>query len=216
MTNHLDGAVLVRLVHAAADSIEANVDELSRLDAAVGDGDHGVNVVTAMRHARTELAEVSEPNPEQVLKILAGGFLDAMGGAAGALFGSFFRAAARSFGDASQIGVAELAEGVEAGVDVVIRRGGSQPGDKTMVDALAAAAAAARETRASEASVAEALSAIASAARQGAEATKEMTAARGRAKYAGERAIGVQDAGATTVALIFEAWADEVTERSGA
>lgn len=213
-THQLDGNALRRLVLAAADAIEANVDELSRLDAAVGDGDHGVNVVTAMRHARSGLSDLGEPTPADVLKVLSGGFLDAMGGAAGALFGSLFKTVARSLGPATEIGSAELADGLQKGVDVVIRRGGTQPGDKTMVDALCPAVAAANDAAAVNAPLSETLSLVAAAARSGAETTRDMTASRGRAQYAGQRAVGVQDAGATTVALIFEAWATAITEGS--
>ncbi|MDX2343523.1 MAG: dihydroxyacetone kinase subunit L, partial [Acidimicrobiia bacterium] len=145
--------------------------------------------------------------PSEVLLLVARGFLDEMGGAAGALFGSFFRAAGRSFADAPGIATAALADAFEAGTEIVMRRGKAEPGDKTMVDALVAATAASRKAASDAIPVGDALDAIAAAARQGAELTKDMTASRGRARYAEEKAIGVQDAGATTVALLCEAWA---------
>ena len=203
----LGGADWQRLVIAAADSIDDHVDELSRLDAAVGDGDHGVNVATAMTYARREVAALNNPLPSEVLAVVALGFLDEMGGAAGALFGSFFRAAGRSFADATEITSLQLADAIDAGTAVVMRRGKAEPGDKTMVDALAAAAAAGRKAADEAIPVGAALAAIATAARQGAESTTAMTASRGRARYAEDKSIGIQDAGATTVALLCEAWA---------
>ncbi len=202
------------LMLAAADAIHANVDELSRLDAAVGDGDHGVNVATAMAYTRRNLEQLSDPMPAEVFKIVATGFLNEMGGAAGALFGSLFKAVARSFQDAPTTTGTQLAAAIEAGSEIVTKRGNSQPGDKTMVDALVPAARAGRAAATDGSTSAEVLNAMAVAARQGAESTIDMTASRGRARYAEERSIGVQDAGATSIALIFEAWAAAARARS--
>ncbi|NOY56392.1 MAG: DAK2 domain-containing protein, partial [Actinobacteria bacterium] len=95
-TDRLTGTDWQRLVVAAADVIDDHVEELSRLDAAVGDGDHGINVATALRHARRAVARLEDPTPSNVLSVVAGSFFEEMGGAAGALFGSFFRSAALS------------------------------------------------------------------------------------------------------------------------
>jgi dihydroxyacetone kinase-like protein len=202
----LNGADWQRLVLAAADSLEEHADELSRLDAAVGDGDHGVNVSAAMVYARREVAALDNPLPGKVLAVVAVSFFDEMGGAAGALFGSFFKSASRSFGDAPAITTAQLADALEEGTEVVQRRGRSEPGDKTMVDALAAAAAAGRRGADEALPIRDALDAVAIAARRGAEATTAMTASRGRSRYAEGKSVGIQDAGATTVAILFEAW----------
>ncbi|MCP4306537.1 MAG: dihydroxyacetone kinase subunit L [bacterium] len=212
----LDGRDWKAMVIAAADAVEQQVDELSRLDAAVGDGDHGVNVVTAMSYARNELNTTDDPSPGDVMKILARGFLDEMGGAAGALFGSLFRVVGRGFRDADATDVTQLAEALGSGVETVMLRGQTSPGDKTMVDALVPAAAAATESAEAGADVKDALAAVAAAARSGVEATTSMPAFRGRAKYAGDKAVGVPDAGATTVAIIFETWAATIVERNDA
>jgi dihydroxyacetone kinase-like protein len=210
--NGLDGTDWQRLMLAAADSIDEHVAELSRLDAALGDGDHGVNVATAMAFARREVAALENPLPSEVFSVVATGFLDEMGGAAGALFGSFFRSASRSFKGVSLITTTELADAIEAGTEMVRRRGKAEPGDKTMVDALAAASAAAKGAADDAISISDALDAIAVAARRGAESTKDMTASRGRARYADEKSMGIQDAGATTVAILCEAWASASRE----
>lgn len=199
---------------AAADAVDEAVKELSRLDAAVGDGDHGVNVVTALGYARSELIASGDLLPADVMKILARGFLDEMGGAAGALFGSLFRVMGRSFGDTQQIDTTQLAAALTGGVETVMRRGQTSPGDKTMVDALVPAAAAANEAAEADLGIGEALAAVAAAARRGAESTTSMPASRGRAKYAGDKAVGVADAGATTVAIVLEAWAASFAERN--
>ncbi len=211
----LDGQDWNHMVIAAADAVDEAVNELSRLDAAVGDGDHGVNVVTALGYARSELAASEDLLPAEVLKVVARGFLDEMGGAAGALFGSLFRVMARSFGDTEQVDARQLAEALAGGVETVMRRGQTSPGDKTMVDALVPAAAAANEALEGQQSIRDVLTAIAAAARRGAESTTSMPASRGRAKYAGDKAVGVADAGATTVSIVLQAWAATAAERNG-
>ena len=211
----LDGRDWKHMIIAAADAVDDAVSELSRLDAAVGDGDHGVNVVTALGYARSELDASGDLLPADVLKTVARGFLDEMGGAAGALFGSWFRVMARSFGDAEQIDTPHLAEAFAGGVETVMRRGQTSPGDKTMVDALVPAVAAASDAVEAKRGIGDALTAIATAARGGAESTVSMPASRGRAKYAGDKAVGVADAGATTVAIVLEAWAATAAERNG-
>jgi len=210
--DHLSGADWQRLMLAATDSLEEHVDELSMLDAAVGDGDHGVNVSVAMAYTRREVSALDGPLPSEVMAVVAVGFLDEMGGAAGALFGSFFRAASRSLGSAPVTTTAQFADAIEAGTEVVKRRGRTEPGDKTMVDALAAATTVARRSADEALPIRDALDAVAIAARQGAEATTDMAASRGRSRYAEGRSVGIQDAGATTVAIVFEAWASASKE----
>ncbi len=212
--DRLTGADWRLLVSAAADAIDDNVDELSRLDAAIGDGDHGVNVATALGHARKEIAALDDPTPSGVLSITADAFLDHMCGAAGALFGSFFQAVARSFADHTAIETAQLADALEVGNDIVARRGKARVGDKTMMDALVPAAAASRAAASDRIAITEALSEAAAAARLGAESTSAMTASLGRARYAEGTSLGIQDPGATTVALVFEAWAAASRDRS--
>lgn len=202
------------LILAAADALEAHVDELSQLDALVGDGDHGVNVTAAMRSIRKTLSTTENPLPGEVLMITGDGFLNEMGGAAGALFGSLFRAMGRSFGDVSETTVDHLIAALDKGVAVVMRRGRTRPGDKTMVDALAAAVVEAADIDATAVPLSDAMALMAKAARRGAEATTSMVASRGRAKYAADMAVGVQDPGATTVAVILEAWAATAIEGS--
>jgi dihydroxyacetone kinase phosphoprotein-dependent L subunit len=213
---HIDGDTWRAMIVAAADAVELQVNELSHLDAAVGDGDHGVNVVTALRFARSELAAAGDLVPADAMKTLARGFLDEMGGAAGALFGSLFRVMGRSFGEAEATDAVQFAEALAGGVETVMRRGQTSPGDKTMIDALAPAAAAATEAARADVPMVDSLAAAAAAARSGVEATTSMPASRGRAKYAGDKAVGVPDAGATTVAIILETWAATVAERNDA
>ncbi len=205
----LTGGDWQRFMNSASLAVQENLDQLTLLDSAVGDGDHGVNVTTALRYAQGAIGRLEHPTPQSVLSTTAVAFFEEMGGAAGVLFGSFFMAVARSFGDEESVGVHLLADGLGAGTASVRERGKADVGDKTMVDALVPAAEAASKAAAGGLDTCAALGAVATAARAGVTATSTMTASLGRARYAQESSVGVEDPGATTVALIFEAWAVE-------
>ena len=184
-------------------------DELSRLDAVAGDGDHGVNMATALSEAMERIEASDDPTPAEVFRTTGRAFHDAVGGAAGALFGSFFGAIGgqlnRSEDPASP---ADLVAGMEKGLARVMRIGKVEPGQKTMVDALSPALEQARAAAGRQASLAHVLGAAARSARQGAASTGSMEPRAGRARYAAEQSVGTQDPGACTVALIFESWAE--------
>jgi len=211
----LGGPDWQRLIASAASTIQDHADELSRLDAVAGDGDHGINVASALEHASAAVMTLDSPMPADVVLTTANSFLDEMGGAAGALFGSFFLSMSRSFDGHLTIGTSQLADGLVAGTAMVEKRGKAKVGDKTMVDALVPASDAARAADVSGSTIATAFAEMADAAREGAMSTESMTATLGRARYAGPASVGTPDPGATTVALIFESWAVEFPRYSG-
>ena len=130
--------------------------------------------------------------------------MNGMGGASGALFGTLFLKGVGPARGKPALSKADLDEMFSAGLDGVMQRGKADIGDKTMVDALRPAV----ERFAARTDFADAWTAAAEAARSGAESTVDMVARHGRAKFLGERGIGHQDAGATTIALMFEAIRD--------
>ena len=171
-------------------------------------------MATALTEAANRLNEKIE-TPAQVFRSTGRAFHDTVGGAAGALFGSFFGAIGGHLNRADSPAAADdLVAGLEKGLSRVVRIGRVEPGQKTMVDALAPAVDAARTASGEGASVAEVLSAAARAARQGFLATSAMRPTAGRARYASEQSVGSPDPGACTVALIFESWA-ETAENAG-
>lgn len=205
----LDGDLSRRLLDAARRRVSDHQDELSRLDAVAGDGDHGVNMATALSEATGRIEALDDPTPAEVFRTTGRAFHDAVGGAAGALFGSFFGAIGGQLNrSANPAAPADLVAGMEKGLARVIRIGKVEPGQKTMVDALSPAVDAARTASGEGASLAGMLSATARAARQGAASTGSMEPRAGRARYAAEQSVGTQDPGACTVALIFESWAE--------
>ena len=196
------------MIRSAAHRVNHHQDELSRLDAVAGDGDHGVNMATALTDA-TKRIDGSVETPAKVFRTTGRAFHDTVGGAAGALFGAFFGAIGGHLDrSANPAAASELVAGLEKGLARVMRIGKVQPGQKTMVDALAPAVKHARVALKNGDFLPAVLSAAGQAARRGARSTAAMKPKVGRARYAAQHSLGNEDPGACTVALIFEAWAE--------
>lgn len=206
----LSGQGCVALIVAMRDTIEANRDRLSALDGTVGDGDHGVNLTTAVSQAAVAVQQLDSPTPAQVMRTVGSTLINDMGGAAGIIFGSFFRGGSRAIKGVEQLGLAETLAFMEAGLAEVQKRGKAQPGDKTLVDALFPAVEGLKTAVSQNIPLAQAMPQAAKAAQAGAESTANMVAKFGRAKYLGDRSLGHQDAGATSMALLLQAWAETV------
>jgi dihydroxyacetone kinase-like protein len=135
--------------------------------------------------------------------------MSSMGGASGAIFGTFFRNGGKALAGKETFDAAGLAAFLQAGVDGVKQRGGAAVGDKTVVDAMEPAAIKAAEV--SSQPLSDAAVAVAAAAEAGKEASKAMVAKFGRAKTLGEACIGFPDAGALSVTVIVNAMKDFIT-----
>jgi phosphoenolpyruvate---glycerone phosphotransferase subunit DhaL len=194
-----------------AEAVKRERDYLTQLDAAIGDGDHGINMDRGFTAVGKALAGQDGNVPPGRLLILAGKTLvSSVGGASGPLWGTALRRAGRELGDRQEFGEAELHAALEAAVAGVVELGAASPGDKTMVDALRPAVDALGAAVESATPIAEALESAADAAEQGAKATVPMQARKGRASYLGERSIGHQDPGATSAVLVMRALARAV------
>jgi phosphoenolpyruvate---glycerone phosphotransferase subunit DhaL len=190
----------------AAEAIGRERDHLTQLDAAIGDGDHGVNMDRGFDAVGKALAGQDGSVPPGRLLILAGKTLvSTVGGASGPLWGTALRRAGRALGDREDLDGPALVDALDAAVAGVVELGAAAPGDKTMVDALTPAVETLRDAVARELPLGEAVAAAAEAAEEGARATVPMQARKGRASYLGERSIGHQDPGATSTALILRA-----------
>lgn len=177
---------------------------LTALDQVIGDGDHGIGIKRGFTALHTLLSS-TEFTPADIGEcLLQSGtrLMTSMGGASGAIFGTLFRAGGKALTGRDAFNPITLAEWLESGMMAIHQRGGAEPGDKTMVDALAAAALQAKEDVALP--LPEALAHCAQAAMAGAEGTSIMVARFGRAKNLGERAIGHCDPGAVSMALILQ------------
>ena len=183
---------LARLITAAADTIAAHAEELTALDQAIGDGDHGLNMKRGFEAVRAEAdAFAAKPLPD-ALKAIGTKLVMTVGGASGPLFGTLFMALGKEI--AADPDRNNLAAAFGKAVDAVAARGKSQIGQKTMLDVLQPVhdALAGGKTAAEIADIADAA----------AEATVPMKALRGRASFLGERSIGHMDAGARSTALL--------------
>jgi dihydroxyacetone kinase-like protein len=205
---------VIAWIDEAAAAIAAEADHLTQLDAAIGDGDHGVNLDRGFRAVREAVASTGgETLPPGRQLILAGKTLvSTVGGASGPLWGTALRRAGRALGEAPELDGARLADALEAALAGVVQLGAAESGDKTMVDALRPAVLALRAAMDRDAPLAEALEAAAHAAAAGARATVPMQARKGRASYLGERSIGHEDPGAASTALIVAALGRALSE----
>jgi phosphoenolpyruvate---glycerone phosphotransferase subunit DhaL len=218
MAETVDAAWAIGWLRRSAEVIAEHHVELSGLDRAIGDGDHGENMNRGFQAILAKLDEAAPETPGAAFKLAAMTLMSKVGGAAGPLYGTAFLRAATSTGDAAELDTAALAAALAAARDGVVARGKAEPGDKTMIDAWTPAVEAARAAAEAGASPAEVLSAAAKAAEEGAVATDPMVARKGRASYLGERSAGHRDPGAASSALLLRAAAETAggTETAGA
>ncbi|MEY9847980.1 dihydroxyacetone kinase-like protein [Streptacidiphilus sp. BW17] len=195
-------------IEAVVTAVGERKGELTELDAAIGDADHGTNLHRGFTAVRAALGGDFAPGTVGQLLVKVGmTLISSVGGASGPLYGSAFRAIGKQLAtpeaDADQFALA-----LRSGLDAVRALGAAAAGDKTMVDALGPAVTAFDDAAGKRLGFADAARAAAHAAEDGAKATVPLQARKGRASYLGERSIGHQDPGATSTALIFTALAD--------
>ncbi|OMG38638.1 dihydroxyacetone kinase subunit DhaL [Actinomyces naeslundii] len=214
----LDAAWALDWARRAALLATENRAQLTELDRAIGDADHGDNLDRGMRAVVTKLDAAQETGnlpatPGGVLKVVATTLMAAVGGAGGPLLGTAFLRAARS-SDASAWGTQELVRALEEATSGLEARGHATSGDKTMADAWRPAAVAAKEAAEIGEDEIGVLAAAAQAAAKGARDTEPLQARRGRASFLGERSCGHRDPGAQSSALILQAAADAARDHS--
>jgi len=208
MSDNVSTAVLEQWVRRFAQLVNENRDYLTELDAAIGDADHGSNMDRGMKAAVGTIEADPQPTGGALLTKVGMTLVSTVGGASGPLFGTLFMRMGSSMGDAEALSASDIAAALRAGLGGVVDRGKAGPGDKTMYDALAPAVEALDTALVEHESLATALKVARDAAAAGRDATTPMLARKGRASYLGERSVGHQDPGATTVALLLEAATD--------
>ncbi len=186
-----------------ADKIIAKKPYLTEIDSAIGDGDHGIGMAGGMRKVKKKLlAMQGETDVYKLFEAAGTEMLMSMGGASGVIFGSLYLAGAKGTKAQDFLKAEDLACMERRSLEAIQERGKAVKGDKTMVDALLPAVEALEKNK--EETLLQALQAAETAALQGVEDTKGYMAKFGRAKSLLERAVGHQDAGATSVWLIFQ------------
>ncbi|WP_169871237.1 dihydroxyacetone kinase subunit DhaL [Shouchella patagoniensis] len=176
---------------------------LTEIDSAIGDGDHGIGMETGFNKATENLLKLDPLTIQEVFKTTGMSMISSMGGASGVIFGTLFTGGLKTMADTNELNTATLSDFFQQSLLAIQTRGKASVGDKTMIDALAPAVEAFKQGAAEGLPLYEVLQRVEAASLQGVEDTKELTANFGRAKSLGKRAIGHQDAGATTVWIIF-------------
>ena len=199
---------LVAWIHRFSEVITEHAEELTELDSAIGDADHGTNMRRGCR-AAVEALEATEPTDVTGFgRAIAMKLISSVGGTSGPLYGSFFLALGTAGGSVPALDADGTVAALKAAVLAVQSRGKAEPGDKTMLDALLPAIDAMEGSLADGGSLADALAAGTAAAEEGMHATTPMLARKGRASYLGERSIGHQDPGATSSWLLVRSAAE--------
>jgi dihydroxyacetone kinase-like protein len=207
----VDTSAVSGWVREFARLVAANKDELTELDSAIGDADHGANMDRGMAAVVVALDAEAPGTPAALLKRTGMTLVSKVGGASGPLYGTAFLRMAAAAGDADSLDAQGFAKVLRAGLDGVVARGKAEAGDKTMYDALAPAVDALDTALAAGQSLHDALQTAVDAAEKGRDATIPMVARKGRASYLGERSAGHQDPGATSVTLLLAAAATALT-----
>lgn len=190
---------------AVCNTIEEHKEYLSELDGAIGDGDHGVNMAKCFRLVKAKLDETPDKEFETIIKNVAMVVLNSVGGAMGALYGTFFMRLGQASVGKTVLGVKNLMEMFQEAEKGILEIGQAKIGDKTLVDTLSPAVRSLEKDAQAKESLETALTNLDEAAKLGMESTKDMVAKMGRASRLGERTRGHQDAGATSCYLMIKA-----------
>jgi dihydroxyacetone kinase-like protein len=199
---------VVGFVRRFADVIAENKEYLTKLDSAIGDADHGINMNRGMQAALAKLDGQPGGDVGALLKTVGMTLVSTVGGAGGPLYGTLFLQLGVATAGKGTIEAADWSSALAAAVEGVKARGKAEPGDKTMLDALIPARDALAEAVGEGVSFAEALQRATAAAEDGMKGTIPLVARKGRASYLGERSAGHQDPGATSSYLLVKTAAE--------
>lgn len=200
----LTRAQIVSWLYRCGEVFTRESDFLTGLDREIGDADHGLNMHRGFSKVVEKLPSVEDKDIGFILKNTGMTLLSNVGGASGPLFGTFFIRAAQVTQAHQSLTLEELYQMIREGAEGVINRGKAEPGDKTMCDVWLAVVASLRQSSEQNVSLNAALDAACQQAESAAQSTITMHARKGRASYLGERSIGHQDPGATSVMFMMQ------------
>lgn len=185
----MDKTVAVKWMTLFNQKVQEEKDYLSELDGPIGDGDHGANLARGMAAALEALNSTEPQSAAEAFKAVSMALISKVGGASGPLYGSAFMGMMK----AEQAGQ-DLAGVLEAGLDMIVKRGHAQVGEKTMVDVWSPIVEAVKKNQLTNDFIDQAVL-----------STKDIVATKGRASYVGERSIGHIDPGSQSSGLLFKA-----------
>ena len=200
----ISGEKVFHILKEISIRMDENKAFLSELDAAIGDGDHGLNMSKGFTAVVEKIKDEDKKDIGNILKKTGMILVSNVGGASGPLYGTAFMKAGALAAGKSEITLSDFIEILEVALEGIKMRGKGESGDKTMIDAIAPAIEALKESIHNGDSSLESLKKAKEAAYKGVEYTKGIVARKGRASYLGERSIGHQDAGATSSYIMLE------------
>ena len=186
-------------INNLADVYEENKDYLSKLDADIGDADHGINISRGFKFVKEAIANTNDI--ASLFKTTATALIKNVGGASGPLYGTFFLNAGISANKKDDLSLNDIAEIFDKGTNAIAALGKSKAGEKTMLDTLYPALNAMKENANDIEKFREN---VLLAAENGMKSTIDMLATKGRASYLGDRSIGHQDPGATSMYMLIK------------
>ena len=211
MTETITTPQLLQALESMCNTIEDEKEYLSELDGAIGDGDHGVNMAKCFREVKKKLAESSAEDVGALFNEVGMVVLNSVGGAMGALYGTFFLKLSQESAGKAEVSLSDLVAMFQTGEQGILDIGKANPGDKTLIDTLSPAVRAIETAEKEGKTLDGALADLEQAAKQGMDSTKGMLAKMGRASRLGERTIGHQDAGATSCYFILRSLASAIS-----
>ncbi len=198
-------STVISTIQVMASKIHENREYLTQLDAAIGDGDHGMNLDLGFQTAERRLITVADRDVGTILKTVGMTLLSATGGAGGILYGTAFLRAAGTVSNQMSLTPSDFLTMLHAAIEGVKMRGRSTYGDKTMLDAMIPAYLALAAAIHEQTAFPSALEAALRAAEAGAERTKRLPTCKGKAEGWAERGVGHVDPGAASFALLLSA-----------
>lgn len=200
----MDSKKVIEILIKVSEKIDKNKEYLTELDAAIGDGDHGLNMSKGFNAVSDKLKAEEDDNIGNILKNTGMTLVSNVGGASGPLYGTAFMKASMALKDKNEIDINDFLSALKLALEGIKSRGKSTEGEKTMIDALSPAIKSMEDSIKNGDSYIEVLEKGKYAALEGVEFTKTIKATKGRASYLGDRSIGHQDPGATSCFYILE------------
>lgn len=200
----MDSKKVIEILIKVSEKIDKNKEYLTELDAAIGDGDHGLNMSKGFNAVSDKLKAEEDDNIGNILKKKGMTLVSNVGGASGPLYGTAFMKASMALKDKNEIDINDFLSALKLALEGIKSRGKSTEGEKTMIDALSPAIKSMEDSIKNGDSYIEVLEKGKDAALEGVEFTKSIKATKGRASYLGDRSIGHKDPGATSCFYILE------------
>lgn len=208
MVDSISSDEAIRIIHGVSHSLEQNVNYLTSLDQATGDGDHGINLGRGFRIVEEKLDELNGRDVGTILKTVGQILVSNVGGTVGPLYGIAFMRAGNAAAGKDEVDLKAIARMFEAAERGIIEIGKASVGEKTMLDAIHPAVLAISKATEEDKSLLEGFELAVKAAEEGAKGTVNMISKRGRSSYLRERSLGHQDVGATSTCIILRSALD--------